>query len=507
MFPNDILNLARNIRGELQLLTGRTFPVPPYYRLGQPQVASLHALIDSPSLFHDVEASELSSKLHFFKTSLPQSSTGNVMANLVQCWFSLLTSNWLTVAPVIQEGSEHQHSYLLGIRRIDYNLLDELVDAASALRAQHEEAIRSWAPDPTMFRVELLDKRLRSLSLPIVGVAHSSKNELPSEPFNPKRLYVPTSPGWIAIDWEEQPTEAQSLIAQRTSSEHFLEHSEANRWDRSSNIVAETYEHLARRFGIYQGRQVTGLQVKAYVEQFQEHDRPAVVSLLQSVKHYSEILIREQLVILHNKVSRLLSKLGLPGNVVLSASGAPSKSNYRYTRLYKQENELETSEIRPINTLQDGALISGKALVFVDDIIGSGETAQKILAHVRESHGEYLEKNNVTLILAAICAYEEAIVALRESKEKFPVHVVAANVVGRCFDPNTKIFDSELLRLEAETVAKSYGERLLPGLPFGFDDGQALIVFDDNCPDNSLPILWHPPTGALPNWIPLFPRA
>lgn len=55
-----------------------------------------------------------------------------------------------------------------------------------------------------------------------------------------------------------------------------------------------------------------------------------------------------------------------------------------------------------------------------------------------------------------------------------------------------------------ESLARHYGEKLLPGHPLGYKDGQLLLGFTHNTPDNTLPMFWN--EGRNPRWTPIFLR-
>lgn len=55
------------------------------------------------------------------------------------------------------------------------------------------------------------------------------------------------------------------------------------------------------------------------------------------------------------------------------------------------------------------------------------------------------------------------------------------------------------------SLAQRFGRRLQPNHPLGYRDGQLLLGFAYNTPDNSLPIIWSSGTRDVP-WTPVFKR-
>jgi hypothetical protein len=55
-----------------------------------------------------------------------------------------------------------------------------------------------------------------------------------------------------------------------------------------------------------------------------------------------------------------------------------------------------------------------------------------------------------------------------------------------------------------EQMARHYGQVLFPGHAAGYKDGQFMLGFTHNTPDNTLPIFWD--EGRKTPWNPIFVR-
>ncbi|WP_242499868.1 hypothetical protein [Methylibium sp. Pch-M] len=55
-----------------------------------------------------------------------------------------------------------------------------------------------------------------------------------------------------------------------------------------------------------------------------------------------------------------------------------------------------------------------------------------------------------------------------------------------------------------KAMAMHYGEPLQPGHALGYRDGQLLLGFTHNTPDNTLPVFWN--EGRTVPWAPVFVR-
>ena len=78
----------------------------------------------------------------------------------------------------------------------------------------------------------------------------------------------------------------------------------------------------------------------------------------------------------------------------------------------------------------------------------------------------------------------------------------------KCFKDESRYFvncNPQIERLFAEKMCRAYGVQLSPNNPLGYKDGQLLLGFHHNIPDNTLPIIWFDEEAGIP-WTPIFRR-
>lgn len=240
--------------------------------------------------------------------------------------------------------------------------------------------------------------------------------------------------------------------------------------------------------------------------------------LLKGLRFYSEPQIREKMTVIHRRVRRLLVHQVSEGervrkDLLLSSFGKPSKSASSYARMYAQENHVSSQTVTEFAEVSqylssDERL---KGLVFVDDIIASGQTAIECLDRLERECGDVLAKRQIQVFIGSICAFSDGVDAVEQKSKTlaFKVELAPCDLLtesDRCFSESSKIFTSEADREKAREVALTYGKKIVKNAPLGYRDGQLLVVFPDNCPNNSLPILWAPGNSSSP-WTPLFSRS
>ena len=143
--------------------------------------------------------------------------------------------------------------------------------------------------------------------------------------------------------------------------------------------------------------------------------------------------------------------------------------------------------------------------VFIDDFCGSGTQATRysasLVADIKrlnpETHVSYYvlfsTARGIERVKAGTAFDDVACVC--ELDETF-----------RCFSETSRYFRNTVEAIDkefAEAMCRNYGADLLPGHELGYDDGQLLIGFFHNVPDNTLPVIWKRQSEPIP-WVPRF---
>ncbi len=234
-------------------------------------------------------------------------------------------------------------------------------------------------------------------------------------------------------------------------------------------------------------------------------------SLLKKLKFISETTIRERLrdsekVVLRNLKIDLTSRRRT--EILVSYLDNPAKSGAHYARMFAKENKVYVDNVVSFRELrerleQDDNI---QAIAFVDDFMGTGSTAKKGLESLSQDLNSILLERKINIVVIAIAGFLKAKDYLMELAEEkgfnLNVHLCEPlNSEDRCFSNESRIFPDQVEREKAKEVARKHGLQLVRSHPLGYDDSEAIVVFADTCPNNTLPIIW-----SSSNWLPLFER-
>lgn len=145
--------------------------------------------------------------------------------------------------------------------------------------------------------------------------------------------------------------------------------------------------------------------------------------------------------------------------------------------------------------------------VFFDDLVGSGTQVSLYLTEhlkkIRQAK-QHLDISFISLFattnglekLNRESLFDGRAMCLFELDNTFKAYEVSS----RYFSNSPCWFDRGML----QKMTDGYGKKLCPAHPLGYENGQLLIAFTHNTPDNAPPIFWN--EGRLIPWAPIFVR-
>ena len=265
----------------------------------------------------------------------------------------------------------------------------------------------------------------------------------------------------------------------------------------------------------YRGRGVEPTLVRAWLEQFTlPEEQRLMFQLLAHVRVYSENNVRGKMqeafgIVIRNLRTTIGGRARYRGDILVSTlDESAAKGGYTYCRLFASENRIIADSVQPLESL-DRRFHNTQGiqrLVLIDDFCGTGRTIVGGL----ERNLELLQRTNsrgVRMIVIILAGFAQARDNVKDfiDVKKLDGDVYCCDELGpedRAFSEASTIFADVAERDRARQLAESKGVLLERRQPLGYSDSQALVVFPQSCPNNTLPILWSRNSG----WAPLFPR-
>jgi hypothetical protein len=279
---------------------------------------------------------------------------------------------------------------------------------------------------------------------------------------------------------------------------------------------------LATAWRTYGGRLLEATTVKEWLQQFgHPREQRFMLRLLQGLRYYTHEDVHERLRRLHGFVVRELAEAGheyrFTGQkryrddmVVCGLEGGGSGAGhlvnpYRHENAVYKERVVDASGVREAIATAEGRV---RAVVVLEDFIATGGTAQDQIKQLnRMWTADEPWPADVPVYLLGICGFDKAVSRVQRAADALPVpmtvHVTdELDDTDRVFHQESAVFPEEADRDRAREIAYERGVALEPKHPLGHEDTQALVCFEANCPNNTLPILYK----SGPNWNALFPR-
>lgn len=269
-------------------------------------------------------------------------------------------------------------------------------------------------------------------------------------------------------------------------------------YDNSSQI-----DVLAQKFRNYSSG-ITKTDVEHFISQFESYiNTPLGLKLLNNIEYYDGPQITTLARDLGNHIKTITSR-NLKDVLICPLKPNPGSSAHTTQRKLRQTISQTPSERRRFNPKfisydKLSALFTSnslKKIFFVDEFIGSGDTVIKNWGHF-----QMWENDQHMYYVGVLVAYQDSIDIIEE-ETGFHFEIVASRLLAdsnRAFHPQNNIFNNsekKILKEICENIPNPEEHK------YGHRNGQSLVIFSDQSPNNALPLLHKPARG----WKPLFPR-
>lgn len=217
---------------------------------------------------------------------------------------------------------------------------------------------------------------------------------------------------------------------------------------------------------------------------------------------------------IHNGLVDEISKTRFLGIGGAAESGAHLLYDFRIannlpTRLFVNADQVTTAGL--FNDESEWRCPDVHRLVFIDDFCGSGHQATDFSQRDVAAMHQVANRSNLQIEVwyLTILATRSGLSHVRGHSLFDRVDTVSElDGSYRVFDTGSQFYTNAPAEIDQNTariIASLYGQRLWSDHPLGYEDGQLLVGFHHNVPDNTLPIMCQ--SASDPAWTAIFPRA
>jgi hypothetical protein len=318
---------------------------------------------------------------------------------------------------------------------------------------------------------------------------------------------------------------------------------EKNKKEEDARITSKELVAVLDNWGLYNGLRITTDFLTIWLNQFGDNTRQRYIfKILQNLRFYSidnlnmcvmqlfktiiiklkdDGYIREvtskdfignEKLDSHKDKSKKAIKLSYNpkrDDILVSYLDGIGKSGAEYAKIFADKNNIYYKNVVEINkiekTIREDTKI--KVLIFLDDIIGTGNTIKRNLENFVTNLKDKSILERIRIHLGVICGFQDAKSEIENIIDKLNINakIHLCDILDnsdKCFHASSKIFTNENERNNAKSICYEIGSRLVNYNELGFGDCQATIVFPNTCPNNTLPIFWK----ETENWKALFKR-
>jgi hypothetical protein len=279
-------------------------------------------------------------------------------------------------------------------------------------------------------------------------------------------------------------------------------------------VRSDEIRDLRDSWPLYQARRVDSEDIRAWLDQFPgPREHRLAFQVLRRVEFLRNMQLKDFYEAVHaearkdTKIVYEPSKRARREFAVVYAEN-DGKSASLMSKLYAHANQIHSSCVVNIERLPN--LLEAQRfqrVVIIDDFVGTGNTAIRRLDEHSEIINQAAEHTGRQVVFGAAVAFQEGQQRIVEwiRDEKLPVHVAEGKMLfdsDKCFHESAGVFELDDDRVVARRLFEDLARRMGSTEPLGTGNLEALIVFEHNCPNNSLPLLWK----RSESWRPLFER-
>lgn len=293
-------------------------------------------------------------------------------------------------------------------------------------------------------------------------------------------------------------------------------------------------------------RRTSKVKIDAWLENFQnDKEKTFALYLLTQFIYFDSFLVKSLLISAYRDLYKYkqIEKIRRDNNNTLDATfinktfdvvlsktrfvilGNPSESSAHLMYIFRTENSIPTELF--ISEAEIGHYVEEiDHFVFIDDLCGSGSQAIDYSSELIPLIDEHFP--NATTSYFPLISTKEGKKKVRDYANFTAVDsILELDNSYKCFEGGSRIFinvDDKIDINSTMELCGTYGALLMKALvkeqypdiendeleinaensKFGFDNGQLLIGFSHNTPDNTLPIFWF--NEKFYHWNPIFKR-
>lgn len=243
--------------------------------------------------------------------------------------------------------------------------------------------------------------------------------------------------------------------------------------------------------------------VVKWILQFDSEDYDLAIRIIEHINFLNFGDIKNALSIAYSKLIRKSIEKGTKitnKNTLFAGLGENGKSGSMISYHFRVINELSEENFSDNEDFIETGKIEN--IVLIDDILSTGFQATKEINKLTEKVTPFGVKN---IFLLTVCGMKDGITKVEEETKAYTFSAIEYSTKDTVIDLDGKFYEG-LTYEERERIRDRigyYGKIAYPKQPFGFGKIGALIAFDFNTPNTTIPIIW----SDANSWIPLFKRA